>query len=143
MITEILLKHFRCSEQITAMLHNRKEAITFEKLKIAVQQMLRKTFTVGYFYDITHLLAFQNKSPMKLGNSEGGTEASTRKMKIESSSRIRTQKMASFWPKTRSSLENPSLTCTASPSSTRGGSNPSGISTEATYLFSKTLSNFA
>ena len=37
--------------------------------------MLRKTFTVGYFYDITHLLAFQNKSPMKLGNSEGGTEA--------------------------------------------------------------------
>jgi len=43
---------FRCSEQITAMLHNRKEAITFEKLKIAVQQMLRKTFTVGYLKQI-------------------------------------------------------------------------------------------
>jgi len=43
---------FRCSEQITAMLHNRKEAITFEKLKVAVQQMLRKTFTVGYLKQI-------------------------------------------------------------------------------------------
>ena len=37
---------------ITAMLHNRKEAITFEKLKAAVQQMLRKTFTVGYLKQI-------------------------------------------------------------------------------------------
>lgn len=44
--------HYRCSEQITAMLHNRKEAITFEKLKVAVQQMLRKTFTVGYLKQI-------------------------------------------------------------------------------------------
>ena len=34
------------------MLHNRKEAITFEKLKVAVQQMLRKTFTVGYLKQI-------------------------------------------------------------------------------------------
>ena len=34
------------------MLHNRQEAITFEKLKVAVQQMLRKSFTVGYLKQI-------------------------------------------------------------------------------------------
>jgi len=43
---------FRCTEQITAMLHNRQEVITFEKLKLAVQQMLRKSFTVGYLKQI-------------------------------------------------------------------------------------------
>jgi len=43
---------FRCTEQITAMLHNRQETITFEKLKLAVQQMLRKSFTVGYLKQI-------------------------------------------------------------------------------------------
>ena len=28
---------YRCTEQITTMLHNRNETITFEKLKVAVQ----------------------------------------------------------------------------------------------------------
>ena len=34
------------------MLHNRHESITFEKLKVAVQQMLRKSFTVSYLKQI-------------------------------------------------------------------------------------------
>ena len=34
------------------MLHNRNETITFEKLKVAVQQMLRKNFNVSYLKQI-------------------------------------------------------------------------------------------
>ena len=43
---------YRCTEQITTMLHNRNETITFEKLKVAVQQMLRKNFNVSYLKQI-------------------------------------------------------------------------------------------
>ena len=43
---------YRCTEQITTMLHNRSETITFEKLKVAVQQMLRKNFNVSYLKQI-------------------------------------------------------------------------------------------
>ena len=43
---------FRCTEQISTMLHNRKETITFDKLKAAVQQMLRKNFNVSYLKQI-------------------------------------------------------------------------------------------
>ena len=34
------------------MLHNRRETITFDKLKEAIQKMLRKNFTVGYLKQI-------------------------------------------------------------------------------------------
>ena len=43
---------YRCTEQISTMLHNRHETITFEKLKVAVQQMLRKNFNVSYLKQI-------------------------------------------------------------------------------------------
>ena len=43
---------YRCTEQISTMLHNRNETITFEKLKVAVQQMLRKNFNVSYLKQI-------------------------------------------------------------------------------------------
>ena len=43
---------FRCTEQVSTMLHNRREAITFEKMKVAVQQMLRKNFNVSYLKQI-------------------------------------------------------------------------------------------
>ena len=43
---------FRCTEQISTMLHNRRETITFEKMKVAVQQMLRKNFNVSYLKQI-------------------------------------------------------------------------------------------
>ena len=43
---------FRCTEQIVAMLHNRQEIITFDKLKTAVQQMMRKSYNIGYLKQI-------------------------------------------------------------------------------------------
>ena len=51
-IEKFLEEVFRCTEQVSTMLHNRREAITFEKMKVAVQQMLRKNFNVSYLKQI-------------------------------------------------------------------------------------------
>lgn len=40
-----LSEMFKCCETICAMYHNRRESITFKKLKPAVQRLLRKNFT--------------------------------------------------------------------------------------------------
>jgi len=49
---KFLSEIFRCTEQIAAMLHNRKEIITVEKLKTGVQTMLRKNFSLDYIKQI-------------------------------------------------------------------------------------------
>ncbi|PSN40984.1 hypothetical protein C0J52_11001 [Blattella germanica] len=40
-----LTEVFRCVDTVSAMLHNRREVISFKKLKPAVQEMLRRNFT--------------------------------------------------------------------------------------------------
>jgi len=49
---KFLAEVFRCTDTIAAMLHNRKEIITVEKLKTAVQQMMRKDFSLSYLKQI-------------------------------------------------------------------------------------------
>jgi len=49
---KFLAEVFRCTETIAAMLHNRKEVITVDKLKGAVQQMMRKDFNLSYLKQI-------------------------------------------------------------------------------------------
>jgi len=49
---KFLAEVFRCTDTITAMLHNRKEIITVDKMKVAVQQMMRKDFSVSYLKQI-------------------------------------------------------------------------------------------
>lgn len=46
---------FRCVESICSMFYNRKETITFKKLKPAVQRMLRKNFTEKHLAQIKYL----------------------------------------------------------------------------------------
>ena len=43
-----LAEAFRCVDTVSAMLFNRKELITFKKLKPAVQELLRKNFTLEH-----------------------------------------------------------------------------------------------
>lgn len=50
-----LLEVFKCLDSVVAMFHNRKECITFKKLKPAVQRMLRKNFTETHLAQIKHV----------------------------------------------------------------------------------------
>lgn len=50
-----LLEMFRCVDSICSMFYNRKETITFKKLKPAVQRMLRKNFTENNLAQIKYL----------------------------------------------------------------------------------------
>lgn len=50
-----LLETFRCVDSICAMFYNRKEAITFKKLKPAVQRMMRKNLTENQLAQIKYL----------------------------------------------------------------------------------------
>ena len=43
---------FRCLDTVTAMLFNRKETITFKKVKPAVQELLRRNFTLEHLAQI-------------------------------------------------------------------------------------------
>ncbi|KOC63242.1 DNA replication factor Cdt1 [Habropoda laboriosa] len=47
-----LAEGFRCVDTVSAMLFNRKETITFKKLKPAVQELLRKNFTLEHLAQI-------------------------------------------------------------------------------------------
>lgn len=49
---KFLAEVFRCTDTIASMLNNRKEIITVEKMKTAVQQMMRKDFKVSYLKQI-------------------------------------------------------------------------------------------
>lgn len=46
---------FRCVDSICSMFFNRKETITFKKLKASVQRMLRKNFTENHLAQIKYL----------------------------------------------------------------------------------------
>ncbi|XP_043248436.1 DNA replication factor Cdt1 [Colletes gigas] len=48
----ILAEAFRCVDTVCAMLFNRKEVITFKKLKPSVQELLRKNFTLQHLAQI-------------------------------------------------------------------------------------------
>ncbi|XP_058126750.1 DNA replication factor Cdt1 isoform X2 [Anopheles coustani] len=50
-----LLELFKCIDTVCAMFHNRKEQITFKKLKPAVQRMARKNFFESHLAQIHHL----------------------------------------------------------------------------------------
>lgn len=50
-----LLETFRCVDSICAMFYNRKETITFKKLKPAVQRMMRKNLTEKNLAQIKYL----------------------------------------------------------------------------------------
>ncbi|KAL7737355.1 hypothetical protein ACLKA6_012966 [Drosophila palustris] len=50
-----LLEMFKGLDSVVAMFHNRKECITFKKLKPAVQRMLRKNFTETHLAQIKHV----------------------------------------------------------------------------------------
>ncbi|XP_030557924.1 DNA replication factor Cdt1 [Drosophila novamexicana] len=50
-----LLEVFKAVDSVVAMFHNRKECITFKKLKPAVQRMLRKNFTEMHLAQIKHV----------------------------------------------------------------------------------------
>ncbi|XP_020800372.1 DNA replication factor Cdt1 [Drosophila serrata] len=50
-----LLEVFKGLDSVVAMFHNRKECITFKKLKPAVQRMLRKNFTEMHLAQIRHI----------------------------------------------------------------------------------------
>ncbi|XP_076248492.1 chromatin licensing and DNA replication factor double parked [Calliopsis andreniformis] len=47
-----LAEAFRCMDTVSAMLFNRKETITFKKLKPSVQELLRKNFTLEHVAQI-------------------------------------------------------------------------------------------
>ncbi|XP_069964793.1 DNA replication factor Cdt1 [Bactrocera oleae] len=50
-----LIEVFKGVDSVCAMFHNRKECITFKKLKPAVQRMLRKNFTETHLAQIKHV----------------------------------------------------------------------------------------
>ncbi|XP_049547200.1 DNA replication factor Cdt1 [Anopheles darlingi] len=50
-----LLELFKCIDTVISMFHNRKEQITFKKLKPAVQRMARKNFFESHLAQIQHL----------------------------------------------------------------------------------------
>uniref|UniRef100_A0A182PGG4 CDT1 Geminin-binding domain-containing protein n=1 Tax=Anopheles epiroticus TaxID=199890 RepID=A0A182PGG4_9DIPT len=50
-----LLELFKCTDTVCSMLHNRKEQITFKKLKPAVQRMARKNFFESHLAQIQFL----------------------------------------------------------------------------------------
>lgn len=50
-----LIEIFKGLDSVCAMFHNRKECITFKKLKPAVQRMLRKNFTEAHLAQIKYL----------------------------------------------------------------------------------------
>ncbi|XP_030387678.1 DNA replication factor Cdt1 [Scaptodrosophila lebanonensis] len=50
-----LIEIFKGVDSVVAMFHNRKECITFKKLKPAVQRMLRKNFTETHLAQIKHI----------------------------------------------------------------------------------------
>lgn len=50
-----LLETFRCIDSICAMFYNRKETITFKKLKPAVQRMMRKNLTEKHLAQVKYL----------------------------------------------------------------------------------------
>uniref|UniRef100_A0A182JN51 CDT1 Geminin-binding domain-containing protein n=1 Tax=Anopheles atroparvus TaxID=41427 RepID=A0A182JN51_ANOAO len=50
-----LLELFKCIDTVCATFHNRKEQITFKKLKPAVQRMARKNFYESHLAQIQHL----------------------------------------------------------------------------------------
>uniref|UniRef100_A0A182JQA0 CDT1 Geminin-binding domain-containing protein n=1 Tax=Anopheles christyi TaxID=43041 RepID=A0A182JQA0_9DIPT len=50
-----LLELFKCTDTVCSMLHNRKEQITFKKLKPAVQRMARKNFFESHLAQIQYL----------------------------------------------------------------------------------------
>lgn len=50
-----LIEVFKGVDSVCAMFHNRKECITFKKLKPAVQRMLRKNFTETHLAQIKHM----------------------------------------------------------------------------------------
>lgn len=50
-----LLEIFKGLDSVCAMFHNRKECITFKKLKPAVQRMLRKNFSETHLAQIKHI----------------------------------------------------------------------------------------
>lgn len=50
-----LLEMFKGLDSVVAMFHNRKECITFKKLKPAVQRMLRKNFSETHLAQIKHV----------------------------------------------------------------------------------------
>lgn len=50
-----LLETFRCLDSICAMFYNRKETITFKKLKPAVQRMMRKNLTEKHLAQVKYL----------------------------------------------------------------------------------------
>jgi chromatin licensing and DNA replication factor 1 len=52
MVVRVVTTLCRATETIGAMLHNRQEIITVEKLRKGVQQQLRKNFTVDYLKQI-------------------------------------------------------------------------------------------
>lgn len=64
-----LVEAFKCLDSVCAMFFNRREVITFKKLKPAVQRMLRRNFTESHLAQIKHLYpdAF-NFSQMKMRN---------------------------------------------------------------------------
>lgn len=50
-----LAEAFRCLDTVVSMMHNRKEAITFNKVSPAVREMLRKEFTEFHLGQIKHV----------------------------------------------------------------------------------------
>ncbi|TMW53531.1 hypothetical protein DOY81_001408 [Sarcophaga bullata] len=50
-----LIEIFKAVDSVCAMFHNRKECITFKKLKPAVQRMMRKNFHESHLAQIKHL----------------------------------------------------------------------------------------
>jgi len=46
---------FRCTDTVISMLHNRREMITLEKIKKAVQEMMKKDFKETFLKQIKHL----------------------------------------------------------------------------------------
>ena len=50
-----LIEVFKAVDSVCAMFHNRKECITFKKLKPAVQRMMRKNFHDSHLAQIKHL----------------------------------------------------------------------------------------
>lgn len=64
-----LMEMFKCLDTVCAMFYNRKEAITFKKLKPAVQRMLRKNLNESHLAQIKNLYpeAF-NFSQVKMRN---------------------------------------------------------------------------
>ena len=52
----MLLEIFHCTDTVASMFFNRKETITFSKLKTGVQEMLRRNFTERHLGQIKKLM---------------------------------------------------------------------------------------